>query len=308
MTTPVTPAAVPGLSSVVPHAVTPVSPAPPPTVIRKQRPASGRLQVSAALTGGASHVATIAGGLYTLDTLVDIVRIVGTSAGALAAIGLAFGIAPEEVLALLQRLLAKDAVLDFGTAGGHGLCRWEVIRKAIRSLVGDAKMSDALIPLHIVVCDAYEQRPVVFSSEKTPHVLVHEAGTASAAIWPLADMQQVPSSGRGNRLFFDGGFARNLAADEFDGNPERPVSLFLVPGPVEVTPVRSVKDAAVSVLSTMLWSADHAHGSSRPDAVPIGLPAIGSGFNFNLTPAETKARWQAGSSGVLAAASAGAFQ
>lgn len=262
--------------------------------------------VSCAVQGGASHVATLAGGLYTLDERVDIVRVIGTSAGALAAVALAFGVDSLKALGAITELLADNRVLDFGTAGGHGLCRWGRLRHAIVRLVGeDATFADALIPCSVVVCDAYERRPVVFGTENTPKVKVHEAATASAALWPLADMQTIPSSGRGSRLFFDGGFARNLAADEWDGHPEPMVALRLNRTTVAVDPVRDIPHAAMAVLETMLWSADHAHLSSRADAVVVDLDAIGSGLDFDLTREQVLERWTCGRKGVLSAYSAG---
>ena len=75
------------------------------SMIKKRR-------VRVVTSGGASHVATLAGALYALDKRVEIAGVGGTSAGALASIGYAFGIPQETVFRLIADLLKDNRVRD----------------------------------------------------------------------------------------------------------------------------------------------------------------------------------------------------
>lgn len=265
--------------------------------------------------GGASHVATLAGALFALDKRVEIVGVGGTSAGALASIGLAFGVPAEQVFATLRRLLKDNRVLDksirtaTGRAGfdgpGFGLCRWDTVREAIRDMIGPGKrMRDAEIPLFVTVVDTYTRRGRVISSwdPATRDVFVDEAGAATAAVWPLAAMQPIPSLGTGNRLYADGGFWRNYPIEVFEHAPESTIGLRLVSGDddgePDVTPVRSHLDASVAMLEAMLHNASTPN-TRRADFTDVAISSIGSGFDFDLTDEEIRARWFAGRRAAL---------
>lgn len=257
------------------------------------------------LSGGASHVATLAGALYQAAALFDVATVGGTSAGALASIGYAFGRTADEVFAVLLDLLQNDRVLDRSvfamTARGGGLCHWDRVREAIRKLVGKgARMRDAKVPLFVVVTDGYTRRPVVISSwdPATRDVLVEDAGTTTAAIWPLAKMQTIPDLGRGNRLYFDGGFTMNYPVKVCETHADPTVGLRIDPdldgdGEPDVEPIRDVVAAAKAVAESALYGSNEPN-MTRADFVDVRVHGIGSGFDFSLTPEEIRARWACG--------------
>lgn len=279
-------------------------------------PRHNRLRRRAVTSGGASHVATLAGALYALDEVADVTAVGGTSAGALASIGLAFGVPSSTVFKVLTRLLQENRVLDKKITGplsrGYGFCKWNVIREAVRELVGPAAcMGDAVIPLFVVVTDSYTRKPVVISSwnPSTAHVKVDEAGTATAAVWPIADLQQIPSLGFGNRLYGDGGFVKNYPVGVFDGDHEGVsndpvVGLRLEQddvdgdGQIDLTPVRSPLAAAIAMAEATLNNAGEPD-TSRGDFEDVRIRCGGSGFDFDLSDVEIKARWLRGRRAVI---------
>lgn len=268
-------------------------------------PHADRLHRRAVVSGGASHVATLAGALYALDEVVAVTATGGTSAGALASIGLAFGVSPTVVFRVLSDLLTGNKVLDRKITGplspGYGFCRWGVVREAVRELVGPrARMGDAAIPLFVVVTDTYTRRPRVLSSWETPDVFVDEAGAATAAVWPLADLQTIPSLGTGNRLYGDGGFVNNYPVDVYDGIPGDPVIGLRLEqddsdgdGQIDIRPVRSPVEAAIAMAEATLANAG-APRVHRSDFADVRIRTGGSGFDFNLSETEIRARWLRG--------------
>lgn len=274
-------------------------------------PHAERVRRRAVVAGGASHVATLAGALYALDEVVDLTAVGGTSAGALSAIGIAFGIPATTTFQVLSHLLQSNRVLDRKLAGpltrGYGFCKWDVIREGVRQLVGpNARMGDSIIPLFVVVTDTYTRRPVIISSwdPATANALVVEAGTATARVWPLADLGEIPSLGTGNRLFGDGGHTKNYPVDVFDedraGVPSDPVIGLRLEqddvdgdGQLDVKPVRSLLDAAIAMAEATLTVAGNPN-TKRADFDDVRIRTGGSGFDFDLSPTEIKARWLRG--------------
>ena len=155
------------------------------------------------------------------------------------------------------------------------------------------------------VVDTYTRRGRVISSwdPETANVLVDEAGTATAALFPIAALQTIPSLGTGNRLYGDGGFWKNYPVDVFDHAPEPTIGLRLArddddDGTPDAVPVRSHLDAAEAMLEATLWNTNQP-STKRTDFVDLAIPSKGSGFDFSLTETEMRARWFAGRRAVL---------
>jgi len=262
-----------------------------------------RKPIRVCVPGGASHAPTLAGGLYYLDTVYDVVAVAGASAGALSAIAYAFGVPLKDLLRVLTRLLQKDRVLDRSLAatGRYGRCAWEVIGEAVKELVGaHTTMGEALVPLLIVVTDARTSRPVYLSSWATPNVLVWEAAAATSALIPLASMKYIPSY-RPGRLYYDGGFTDNNPDHVFDSAPE-PTYSFRLAGPDrdgdgiedEIDLGEWQFDRAAMSIAKSLTYAPGSSKSRRTDRVCIPLRAKGSGLDFSLTPKEIEDRFKTG--------------
>jgi predicted acylesterase/phospholipase RssA len=262
-----------------------------------------RKPIRVCIPGGASHAPTLAGGLYYLDTVYDVVAVAGASAGALSAIAYAFGVDLAELTRVLMKLLQKDRVLDrsLGATGRYGRCAWNVIGEAVKELVGaETTLGQALTPLVVVVTDARTSRPVYLSSWATPNVLVWEAAAATSALIPLASMKYIPSY-RPGRLYYDGGFTDNNPDHVFDSAPEPTWSFDLVgpdrdgDGQDDEIPLGEWQfdKAAMSVAKSLTYAAG-ASKSRRTDRVCIPLRAKGSGLDFSLTPDQITDRIRTG--------------
>lgn len=225
-------------------------------------------------------------------------RVGGTSAGGMIALLDAFGVPASEQTDLIDRLLQKNRLLDTSLMplSQGGLCKWQVIGRETKKLLGDKRLGQALKPVFVVVCDAYTRRPVVVSSWANPLVKVHEVASATSAIWPLAQMQQIPSLGFGNRLFYDGGFAMNFAMDVYDDDPQFPtLGIRIQPDLPRVIPTRTNTQKAVAVAETLMWASNNAFLSQKNCSRVITIPTHFDGFNFNQTKHELMARRTAGS-------------
>lgn len=267
-----------------------------------------RQRIYVCVPGGASHAPTLGGGLYELDKEFDIIGGSGASAGALNIIALAFGVDAKELLKLYQELLQHDRILDKSVraAPRYGRCLWQVIGEAVSKLLGkDARMGDALIPIAICVTNARKSRPLYVTSWTHPHAKVSEVATATSALIPLARMVYIPSLDLGLTLFYDGGFTDNNPDHLFDDKPEPTWSMHLVDtdrdadGEEDEIALHEwdFDAAALSVARSITYAAS-ARKSERKDRVCIPIQALGSGLNFNLTPAQTEARFRAGAAGV----------
>lgn len=256
----------------------------------------------AAVSGGASHVATLAGALFRLAERRAVCGAAGVSAGAIVAAALAFGIPGGKVLELLCHLLSGNRVLDRQIGGpfvdGWGLCQWNVIRDEVGKLLGPkTTLGDSPVPLVVVVSDAYFRVPRYLSKRDTPSVSVVDALGTSSQIWPLAPMRPIPTwaSVVGNRRFFDGGFGDNFPDHVFDEKEEPTVGLRLGGAPAEAVRLDSLDDAAFAALETMTYAAQQSK-TKRDDGltVDVDTTGLGSGFDFDLSPEVTRARYARG--------------
>jgi predicted acylesterase/phospholipase RssA len=259
-----------------------------------------------AVSGGAAHLKELAGGLYALAERTEVLGCVGTSAGALATAGLAFGIGRKEMESVLVDMLQGNKVLDLSVFAWqrYGLCQWNVMKETVRKVWGEkTRMGEAAIPFAVVVSDLYTRTPRVFSSWATPLVKLDEVLPASSAIPFLVAAQTIPSANTGNRLYCDGGVADNFALDVFADKAEPTVGLCLQhqAGSDEerIERINNLKDYVLAVASLALWESTDVAG--RHDDRVIVIKTTGSGFDFNQKPDQIRQSVEYGRRQVIAA-------
>lgn len=256
------------------------------------------------ISGGASHGADLWGAALVALTKYRPVRLAGASIGAVTAAGLACGMSPSELQAQLVKFFQKNTLTGGKApigirprviwARGGGLNDWSHVAAALKSIFGNKKMGDVRAPLCIVVSDVYTRRPVYITSTEDPEVLIWEALAASTAVWPVADAQTIPSLGRGNRLYIDGGWSDNCPVTAWGDTAEPNVVLYLAPVDNDhdtlPDPVRTegVADILGAALELALYASPAVPGRKQDVLVPIATQ--GSGFDFDLTEAEIKRR------------------
>lgn len=256
-----------------------------------------RLPVDLVIAGGASHVVGLAGATCALDNRVDVHRVGGASAGALAAAGLAVGMRGPELKSTLRALLTPRLLdLSWWPLHRFGVYAGDALLKALVSVFGDQRMNQTLIPLRVVVCDLYERRPVTIASDNPAHkdLRIADVLRCSAAI-PVFFKAHVLPEVWGNRLFVDGGTAANFALGMFDDSDRKTVGIRLRQAAAgDARPVRGVGDYARAVAELLLWSSNNAHVSTKrwQDVIPVEAP--GSGLDFDLTQASFDERWRLG--------------
>jgi predicted acylesterase/phospholipase RssA len=260
----------------------------------------------AAVAGGAGHGPTLGGGLYELAKARRILGVSGVSIGFINAVAFVFGVTAEKLLGIYVDLLQESRILDRHLVPlvgdrGKGLCEWRVMREAIAELIGTTTtMGDAPLPLVAVVTDSQYRRPLMISKRDHPRALVCEVGAATTAIWPIADLQEIPSLDLGNRLWGDGGFCDNLPTSAWDERTEAATVGLRLSQPTEHQRLGDGPlDVALAMAEAALWAGQQDR-SKADDAVVVDLPCIGSGFNFDVSPSEVRARWAAGAAAVSA--------
>jgi predicted acylesterase/phospholipase RssA len=243
--------------------------------------------------------------LRTLSTRVDIARVGGASAGAIAAAAEAFAIPEREQRDLLLKVLQKDHLKDraFWPLDRFGLHNGDNLLTALKSVFGTRKMGDALIPLRIMVCDLWTRQPVVIDSANPDHakLLVVDVLRCSAAIPVFFKAWKLPQW-RGNRLFVDGGTAANFALGMFDDSDRRTIGLRLCSSNTDdVKPVKDLASFGEAIANIVLWASDNAYISKKRFADVIAIPTdgLGSGLDFNLSVEMIEKRWATGSETVF---------
>jgi predicted acylesterase/phospholipase RssA len=261
-------------------------------------------QADVVISGGASHIVSLCAAVQALRNYRSFNRIGGTSAGGVVALMEAFGIPYSKQVKLIHTMVTKNGIMDpHPKAWVNGaVTQWRRIPQMTQRVIGkDTVLGESKIPVFVIVCDAYEGRPRMLSSWGTPDVLVSEAAAATSAIYPLADMQTIPSSGTGNRLYFDGGFAQNFAMEAFDDMPEvETVGIRMDTSTVTVIPVRSVKDRLIAIARNMLWSSSNAYLSVKPHARMVTIVSPYDGLSFDQSQKEFLDRITIGSRAVHA--------
>lgn len=257
------------------------------------------MKIDAVISGGASNCVGLASALYELAKKREIARIGGTSAGSICAMAYAFGIPEAKIKYLLEYYLTKDRLLDgsiFNVPSGFGFCSGKAFSAALESVIDKkATLGDAKIPVFVVVTDMYQAKPVILSSWNSPKVSAIEAVVASSSLLPIFCARPITGANTGNRLYFDGGFAKNFAMDVFDDVPDRPTIGLRIKTADSIEPVRQWEflKAAKAVARTMLYSSDNAHMSDKHTARIIDVEGR-DGLDFSLTKDEFDLRWLLG--------------
>lgn len=156
-------------------------------------------KIGLALSGGAALGITHIGVLQALaDHNIPIHCVSGTSAGAVVASCLAFGISPEEMAKRAKNLSwLKLSNFSFSRMG---LTSTEAIGKMMKEVLGDVNIEDAKIPLRIVATNIETGEVIIFTKGS-----VAEAVMASVCIPGLF----IPTDYQGKKLV-DGGLVKNL--------------------------------------------------------------------------------------------------
>ena len=188
--------------------------------------------------------------------------------------------------------------------GDAGLCAWDVIPKAVDKLIGPGRtFQQAALPLCVVASNLDTGTPRYLSSWLTPEVKVREAARATSAIPGVAPTVAIPSLGTSLspdiRLHTDGGVVDNTTDAVFDDEPAPRIALRLRGGN-DLVRVRHGDNVGqlLSIFRASTWAASRLK-STRSDGLVIDLPAHGSGFDFDLTPDDVRARWVAGYDAVM---------
>lgn len=261
------------------------------------------MKADVVLSGGASNCVGLASALYALSSKHQICRIGGTSAGSICAAAFAFGLSENKIKDLLEYYLAKDRLLDgnvFNIPSRFGLCSGNALGSALEAVLGKkAVLGDAKIPLFVVVTDMYKAKPTILSSWNTPKASAIEAVVASSSLLPIFCARPINGLDTGNRLYFDGGFAKNFAMDVFDDIPDRPTIGLRIKTKETIEPVRQWEfvKAAKAVARTMLYSSDNAHMSDKHLSRVIEVEG-GDGLDFSLNKEEFEYRWLLGKKGI----------
>jgi len=157
------------------------------------------VKIGLALSGGSAVGIAHVGAVRALrEAGIGISCIAGTSAGAVVASCVAFGV-PDEKMIELSRKLSWSNVSSFGYSK-LGLNSNRPVGDLVKKLVGDVLIEDALIPLAIVATDIDTGEKTVFRKGK-----LTEAVMASTCIPGYF----VPVEIDGRRLV-DGGIVENL--------------------------------------------------------------------------------------------------
>jgi len=110
----------------------------------------------------------------------------------------------------------------------------------------------------------------------------------------VADAQTIPSMGRGNRLYIDGGWSDNCPVTAWGHTVEPNVVLHLAPTDADhdrmPDPIRTEGVAGIlgAALELALYASPAVPG--REQDIPVPIPTQGSGFDFALKPEEITRR------------------
>lgn len=188
-----------------------------------------RLQL--AVQGGGAKLCGLLAALDAVQRLeklglIQVTRIAGTSAGAIAAALFAAGVNFEH---LRRRIIDNRKGLErivpppnawqlVRAARGQPMVAIDPIRDALRAVLAEHKVSlfkDLRIPLHVVATDLTNGRAHVYATEKEPQMDVVNAVLDSCAI-PF--YLRGPSTANGGMLLVDGGICENFPVDVLDSD------------------------------------------------------------------------------------------
>lgn len=259
-------------------------------------------EIDLVLSGGGTNFIQMLAAAYAIQERYSVVRVGGSSAGALASTMLAFGVHADDALDLCLRVVVGDKLLDKNPINiplRFGLCAGDALRQAVRTTIGDKTLGDAKIPMFAMVGDIYFGEPLCVSSWEHPKALIPDVCTASSAVPLLFAMQEIRFEGGampawGNRKFVDGGLAMNFAMNRFDDS-KRPTVGIRVKQSREANPVRAwdMLAWAKGVGRLFMHGSNNAHMSGKHFSSVLDVAAA-DGFDFSLSAEEIRRRWSQG--------------
>jgi predicted acylesterase/phospholipase RssA len=251
------------------------------------------------VAGGASNGWALYGAYRRARMDLRFVASAGASIGACVAAIEALRIDHSKATALMTQLTTNNGIVGGSKlvrfhprimwSRGGGMHDWSYAKAALKTLVGEnTRLRDTAIPLSIIAGDIYTGQTTVLNSITDPSCLVWEALAASTAVWPIADAQEIPSAGTGNRLYVDGGWGNNIPTEVFE-NAQLRTCVISLGSP---TPEINRRDGFTGVVQGCLELAlnDRSDIPHRSDDILIQIPTVGSGFDFNLAHEAIKAR------------------
>ena len=255
-------------------------------------------------SGGASHGADEWGAWLALSSRVDPIAVSGASIGAVIAAAIACGLDNLKVTNQVMRVFSEN--LLFGGkqpfsfsprilwSRGGGVHDWTHCKAVLKEIFGELRMRDTKIPLFIAVTDSYTRRPLYVSSKDHPNALIYEVLTASSAVHPLIDAQEIPSLGLGNRLFVDGGWSDNLPYRPLCDFDAPSIHVYLAGSDVDndnkpdIIPATGLFGLLAADLEAALFVDPDFPDSDEDILIPIFIK--GSGFDFALSKEEIRTR------------------
>lgn len=246
---------------------------------------------------GVAHV----GAIEALRTNGHVVsRVAGTSAGSLAAVGVAFGLTTDRMLDIATKVLAAGDIADVRSfpfsRDGWGLCAGERLRRLVAEHIGPNRcLGDARCPLGIVVANVSTGKALVLRSDTHPDVLVADAVTASCAIPVLFSARRIPGV---EGVLVDGGVVANLPARAFAQPYPFTRRLAIRVRSSAPAPKISGPLSFARALVSMMMSASNLTMVDEGDEV-VDVQVNGDAFDFQQSEAEARAMFETGHDAVV---------
>jgi predicted acylesterase/phospholipase RssA len=262
-----------------------------------------RLQIALCLPGCATHIGTVAGfadgvnGRGSVEPIADVVAVAGASGGAAKAAHIAFGGDPDQFMALVSEALQGNRLLDASIAiGDGGVFGGRVLWDLLHDVFGARTMGEAAIPL-VIGATRLGRGPVYVTRSTHPRARVARVLHKSMSVPGVFPFAEEPDIGPG--LYTDLGVSDNTVDAAFDRSAFPRLAPRLLGG--DITPrLGDHMSLAVGLVQSMLWQSSQIK-SRRKDGLIVDVHAIGSAFDFDLSPAEGVRRYQSGYSAALAA-------
>lgn len=262
-----------------------------------------RPQIALCLPGCATHIGTVAGfadavnGKGSIEPIADVVAVAGASGGAAKAAHIAFCGDPDEFMRLVSEALRGNRLLDASIAvGDGGVFGGRVLWDLLHDVFGERTMGEAAIPL-VIGATRLGRGPVYVTRSTHPRARVARVLYRSMSVPGLFPVGEEPDIGPG--LYTDLGVSDNTVDAAFDRAAPPRLAPRLIGG--DITPrLGDHLSLAAGLVQSMLWQSSQMK-SRRKDGLVVDVQAIGSGFDFDVSPAEGARRYQSGYSAALAA-------
>jgi len=242
-------------------------------------------EIDLVLSGSGTRFPIFIGGLEALQAEdIKIMRLAGTSGGALVGSGIACGLKPEEIKQIILDLdfkSFKDFSL-FQLLFRYGLYKGDKIEKAVEKITDGKTFAEIDMDFRVIATDFCRRNTVIFSKETTPDVKLSTAVRASLSVPLIFGFKKYEDS-----FLVDGIVTSNYALDIFDDNQRPTIGLKtgnqLCPRTCAVKNFNLLQYILMCI-DTLITSIEREHVEDATWAKTIYLDA--SKFNsmdFNLT-------------------------